>query len=233
MIKKLLFVMLIALFPTLTIAAETVAKVRTSEWDISVIAEGTSWENSCKLKLRASQSKNKKEISIKREETGCLLRGPVHLQVSESADNQTAIIFLEADRGDDSYHSGPIVEVIKLNKVGMKKLGEQQLFDATYIRENGQITNVIGKALFSLCSTCEYPVSLNPGDNFFIPVKLTTGKGSISVDTTLSAQERKNLMAKFEARVRTGAKENQDISDQSYQEFVSEVRHKIRSLLKQ
>lgn len=229
MIKNMIIASLI-MIPISAVAAETVAKVKATEWSISVVAEGVAWENSCKLKLIASEGKRKKEINLKREETGCLLLGPAHLEVSESTDNQAVTVFFEADRGDDSHNTGPIVEVFRLNKSAIKKLGEQRIFDATYIRQNGQIASVTGKALFSLCPTCEYPVSLTPEENFYIPVKLTIGKGGISVEATLSQQERKNLMAKFEAQAKAGAKENEEMMD--YKEFISGIRHELRSLLK-
>jgi hypothetical protein len=229
--KQQFIIILLALLPTAAFSAETVAKVKTSEWSVSVVSEGVSWENSCKLKLKLGDEKTKKEISLKRQETNCLLRGPVHLQAAEdAADHQNVTVFLEAERGDDSYHTGPVVEVFRLTNTGIKKLGEQVLFDATYHRKHEQITHVTGNVLFSLCQTCEYPESTNPEENIYVPVKLTAKGTNIAVVPTLSARERKELSGRFESQAKAAAKDAESESD--FPKFVSGLRKQLQSLLK-
>jgi len=65
----------------------------------------------------------------------CALFGPVHVIASEPMIVNPTLVFFEAARGGDGDHSGPIIEIYRLTNHGFRKLGEQQLFRATYQRK--------------------------------------------------------------------------------------------------
>jgi len=226
---KIIYAVFIALLPGLAFAAETVAKVTYRGSTYSVISEGRPWEKSCKLRFQVKNEQSKKELSIKREEHGCLMLGPVQLYVSAPTDNPTTIIYLESDRGDDSGSTGPIIEAFESTNERLKKLGEYELYDAVFQRQKQQITSVTGNALFSLCDYCEYPVSLNDNENFFVPVTMKVTQQGISVKTVLKKDERRQLLKRFDAEVKK-LSENSD-SPASFAEFANKKRKKLENLL--
>jgi hypothetical protein len=115
--------------------SEIVARTQTGQWIISVIAVGDSWNETCALNLVAETYQLKREISLKRPNVKCALFGPI--QVTATAkDLDSTLVFFEAAHGGDGDHSGPIIEVFKLTKQGFQKLGEQEMFDASYQRKN-------------------------------------------------------------------------------------------------
>jgi hypothetical protein len=230
MVKIFIFSIFIVLLPSLGITAETVAKVSYRGTTFSVISEGRPWEKSCKLIFQVKDGQSKKELNIKRQEHGCLMLGPVQLYVSASTDSPITIIYLESDRGDDSGSTGPIVETFQLSNNSLKKLGEYELYDALFQRHNQKITSVTGNALVSLCETCEYPVSLNEDENFFVPVTMKVAQRGLSVKTTLKLNERSQLLSKFDAEVK---KISEDPESASFPEFANRKRKKLEGLLNQ
>jgi hypothetical protein len=241
MIKTIMVVLLIGLLPSIGFASDVVAKVKTWGWTFTVNVEGDPWEKSCKLNLVADTYKLKREISLKREGVNCALFGPVHIYAAEACDRESVMVFFEAARGGDGDHSGPIVEVFKLTLSGFKKsgeyvfsgatfkkLGEYQLFDATYHRKDEQITSVTGTVLYSFCDTCDGPDG-SPEENFYIPVKMIIGTAGISVKPTLSKQERKSVLEKFDAMSIIAINEHD--YDKDYPEFVKTIRKELSTFL--
>jgi hypothetical protein len=223
--KTILVAAMLALAPTMGFTADIIAKAGTWGWTLSVIDEGSEWAPSCKLELVAETYKVKRVISLKRDNHNCALFGPVHLYAAEAPNHESAIVFFESARGGDGDHSGPIVEVFALTRQGFKKLGEQELFDATYHRANEQITSVTGKVLFSLCDVCDGPEAAEDEDNFYIPVKITIGPTGILVKPLMTKQERKALLERFDNRARIVLKENGN------EKFVHAVRKELIALL--
>ena len=177
MIKTVVVAAIICVTSSAGCAAEIVAKAETGAWTISVIAEGGEWDPSCTLKLVAETDKIKREMSLKRESVSCALFGLGHLYAGQGPDRGSMIVFFEAARGGDGDHSGPIVEIFKLTKQGLQKLGEHELLDATYHRKNEQITSVTGTVVFSLCYACDGP----DGTDLYIPAQVTIGPAWSSI----------------------------------------------------
>lgn len=230
MLKKLISAaVVVVLLPNLGFAAETVAKVTYRDSTYSVVSEGRPWEKSCKLKFQVKNGQSKKELSIKRKEHGCLMLGPVQLYVSASTDAPTTIIYLESDRGDDSGSTGPIIEVFESTNESLKKLGEYEVFNAVFHRHEQQITSVTGNALFSLCDYCEYPVSLNDEENFFVPVVMKVTQQGLSVKTTLKSDGRRQLLKRFDTEIKKSSEKSD--SPVSFNQFANKKRKKLEALL--
>lgn len=117
----------------------------------------------------------------------------------------------------------------RLTKKGLKKLGEQELFDATYHRKDEQITKVTGTVLYSLCDVCDGPDASDPADNFYIPAKITAGQTSISVKPTISKQEKKVLLEKFDSQAKIDLKEKEH--DKDFENYAKAVRKELGSFL--
>lgn len=229
MISKILSAVIIILLPNLGLAAETIAKVTYRDSNYSVISEGRPWEKSCKLTFQTKNGQLKRELSIKREEHGCLMLGPVQLYVSASTDDLTTIIYLESDRGDDSGSTGPIIEAFESTRDSLKKIGEYELFDALFHRQEQQIASVTGNALFSLCDYCEYRVSLNEEENFFVPVTMKVTKQGLLVKASLNSDERKQLLKRFDAVVKKMSEKSDSLV--SFSQFANKKRKKLEALL--
>mgnify|MGYP001618853482 CR=1 FL=1 len=236
MIKRAFFVaVLLGLIPSIGFAVDVVAKASAWGGTFSVNAEGDAWDKSCKLTLMANTydkagNKLKREISLKREGVNCALHGPVHIYAADTSDRESVIVFFEASRGGDGDHSGPIVEVFKLTMTNsnFQKLGEEELFDATYHRKNEQITSVTGTVLYSLCQYCDGPSDTE--DDFYIPAIMTIGQSDISVKPTISKQEHKSLLEKFDARAAIAIKEND--FDKKIPNFIKAVRKEMNTFLR-
>lgn len=223
-------VFLILLLPAGATASEIVARARTGQWIISVITDGDTWKDVCSLKLIAENYQLKREISLKRAYVNCALFGPAQVITSESNDPRSTLVFFEAARGGDGDHSGPIIEVYKLTNHGFQKLGEQVLFDATYHRKDKEITAVTGAVLYSLCNSCDGPEASDPEDNFYISAEIMIGSTGISIRPTISKQERKVLLDKFDSRAAQAIKDHH--SDKDYPVFVKNLRQQLESFLK-
>ncbi len=130
----------------------------------------------------------------------CSFFGPVTILASESSDFKLTHVFIEGARGGDGAHSGPIVGIYALDEDALRKLGEQEFFDATYQRKEGEIVSVSGKVLFSFCDVCDGPDAAEEGDNIFVPAVITFGCGGICVMPNVSDKERASLVAKFNAQ---------------------------------
>jgi hypothetical protein len=223
-------VFLILLLPGSAAASEIVAKARTGQWKISVITDGDSWKDDCSLNLIAETYQLKRETTLKRAHVNCALFGPVHVIAAESNDGKSTLAFFEAARGGDGDHSGPIIEIYRLTNHGFQKLGEQQLFHATYHRKDKEITAVTGAVLYSLCYTCDGPDASDPEDNFYISTKIMISSTGISIKPTISKQERKVLLDKFDSRVAQAIKDHD--FDKNYPAFVKNLRQQLEMFLK-
>lgn len=209
--------------------ADVMAKARTWTWRVAVESTGDSWKNDCKLQLIAETYQLRRETSLRRQGVNCALFGPVSIAVSDTENRESTHVFFEAARGGDGDHSGPVVEVYRLNKQGFKKLGEQELFEASYHRTGQVITSVAGKVLFSFCNVCDGPEASEPADNIFVPVRITVGCGGLCVKPTLTKRERETLLGKFEERKSKRA-ENHHV-DANYQKYMAHLEKELRALL--
>jgi hypothetical protein len=209
--------------------ADVMAKARTWTWRVAVESTGDPWKDNCKLQLVADTYQLKQETDLKRQGVKCALFGPVGIVASDTETRETTYVFFEAARGGDGDHSGPIVEVFRLNKQGFKKLGEQELFEASYHRIGQVITSVTGKVLFSFCNVCDGPEAGEPADNIFVPVRITVGCGGLCIKPTLAKREREALLKQFEER-KSKASENYHV-DANYQKYVVYLEKELRALL--
>jgi hypothetical protein len=226
MIKFMIIAVIIGLSPSIGLASEVVAKTRTWAWTFTVTSEGDPWDKSCKLKLVADTYQLKREINLKKKDVNCALFGPVNMYAAEAPDRESTMLFFEASRGGDGDHSGPIVEAYRLTRAGFKKLGEQELFDATYHRKDEQITSVTGTVLYSFCESCDGPDATDPADNFYVPAKITIGSTGFSIKPMLSKTDRKSLLEKFDSRSAAVMKENDFDKDS-----IQDVRKALNTFL--
>ena len=152
-------------------ATDIIARSRTWAGSVSLESEGSLWADPCSLDLIAKFQQTAHRLSLKRSSLGCALFGPVHLILSEAEDHQDAVIIVEAARGGDGDHTGPILEVFRVNKTALRKLGEVELFSATYVRKAQEIEFIEGRRFFSLCGVCDGPGAGDPENDFYVPVR--------------------------------------------------------------
>src|SRR5712692_11651562 len=122
--RRTLLMLLSMLLWSTSSEADVLAKASTWTWSVSVESTGDPWKDDCTLRLVAETYQLKRETNMKRKGVNCALFGPIGLNVSDTQNREETYVFLEAARGGDGDHSGPIVEVYRLNKQGFKKLGE-------------------------------------------------------------------------------------------------------------
>jgi hypothetical protein len=206
--------------------ADVVAKARSAKWQLSVESAGELHLPTCTLKLIAESGQVKRVTSIKRPGHACTLFGRVGIAVSDAPNREEVHVFLEAARGGDGDHTGPIVQVFHLDEQGFKKLGEQELFEASYQRSGETITSITGKVLFSLCDTCDGPEVADPEDNIFVPVRLTIGCNGICVTPSANPAERQAILQRFRERA-----SKSDNPAAAHKQYIADLDTKLRSLL--
>ncbi len=140
--KRTYLILALTLMWSASAVADVLVQARTWTWRVSVESIGEPWKDDCTLKLVAETYQLKRDINIKRQGVNCALFGPIGIAVSDTENREETYVFLEAARGGDGDHSGPIVEVYRLSKLGLKKLGENELFEASYQRSGQAITSV-------------------------------------------------------------------------------------------
>ncbi len=200
-IRNQLLIILAAAILTPAAHAETLAKAHGGTWDVSIETSGD-MSPDCRLNLAAASHLGRHQISLKRRSSAlpCLFFGPVTLLTSESSDYKLTHVFVEGSRGGDADHTGPMVGIYALDEDALRKLGEQELFDAVYQRKNGEIVSVSGNVLFNFCDVCDGPEASEDEDKIFVPAVLTFGCGGICVMPNVSEKERASLIAKFNAQ---------------------------------
>ncbi len=202
---------------TSTAHADTLVKAHVPSWNVSVETTASDATDDCGLQLVAKGYQGWQSINLKRESVVfCSFFGPVMILASESHDYKLTHVFVEGARGGDGDHTGPIVEIYALDEKALRKLGEQELFDAVYQRKNGEITSVSGSVLFSFCDVCDGPEAAEEGNNFFVPAVITFGCSGICVRPNVSEKERASLIAKFNAQKAALAAEPSSGIDKGY-----------------
>jgi hypothetical protein len=181
-------------------AAEIVARSRTWAGSVSLERDGNDWTDSCSLDLVAQFQQVLHRIRLKRPTTNCSLFGPVQLILSETQDHREGLIVVEAARGGDGDHTGPLLEVFRVDKAAVRKLGEVELFSATYVRKAQEIQFIDGRLLFSLCTACDGAESAESNDNIFVPVRVSIKRDGLAVVPTATPAERSAIWRRFQQR---------------------------------
>jgi hypothetical protein len=212
-------------------SADIIAEAKSGPWRVVVESTGERSKDDCRLQLVAETSQLRKETSLKRKSVNCSLYGAANVQASATKDYQDTYVFFEAARGGDGEHTGPIVEVFQLNKEGLKKLGEQELFEATYHRSEQTISSVTGRVLFSFCQVCDGPDLAAPEDNIFVPVRVTVGCSGLCITPTLSKPKREAALKRFLERKAANEREAKGSVAADYRKFAAGLEMQLRALL--
>lgn len=188
-------------------AAEIVARSQTWAGSVSLVRDGNAWTDSCSLDLVAQFQQIPHRVRLKRPTTNCSLFGPVQIMLSEARDHREGLIVVEAARGGDGDHTGPLLEVFRVDKTTIQKLGEVELFSATYVRKAQEIQFIEGRLLFSLCTACDGPEAAEPNDNIFVPVRVSINRDGLAVVPTVTSAERTAIWSRFQQRKGAAEKE--------------------------
>lgn len=209
--------------------AHTLVKTHVSSWDVSIETTASRAADDCGLKLVAAGYQGRHQINLKRKSVVfCSFFGPVTILASESRDYKLTHVFVEGAHGGDGNHTGPIVEIYALDENALRKLGEQELFDAVYQRKNGEIVSISGKVLFGFCDVCDGPDAAGEEDNILVPAVITFGCGGICVRPDVSEKERASLISKFNAQKAALAAEPSSGIDKGY---INNVEKDFREFL--
>jgi hypothetical protein len=207
-------------------AAEIIARAQTWAGTVSLETTGKPWSEECSLSLLARFYQTTHRISLKRPYVNCSFFGPVQIVLSESPDHRKALVIVEAARGGDGDHSGPILEFFNLDKSALRKIDEVELFSASYIRDNQQIDSITGQMLFSFCTVCDGPEVAEPADNIFVPVQIHIRDDDLEIKTTATLTERKALWRQFQERKQAAQEEHRD------EAYVASLQEQLATLLR-
>jgi len=219
--------LLILLTPLHATAGQIVARMQMGRYTLSVISKGEAHTEKCELNLVAEAYKFRRSMTLKRSYYNCALYGAVRLAGSDVSDKGSTFVFLEAARGGDGDHTGPVVEVFGLSPKGFKKIGEVELFDATYVREDGSISEVTGKLRFDFCDVCDGP-EVSP-HKVFVPVRFSVRPDGLTTRSALDEEEKAVIRRKFDEVKRSALT---DVGKRrKYEEYVQQLERNFRDLL--
>jgi hypothetical protein len=196
---------------------------------VSVVATGNPWQNDCELNLLAKGPEGKSGISLKENNVLCSLFGPVKLITAKRGDLKANIVIVQAARGGDGDHTGPILDIYSFRNNKFKKLGEQELFDANYQIRSGAISSISGNVLFSFCDVCDGPGARDDEDNVFVSAIITFGCGGICVKPNISNSGRTDLIARFQSTKTQKLKEEDHAQD--YLAFVNNLEQRFTEFI--
>lgn len=227
MTQRLLAHILVFLAPLSVSAEEILARVQTGRYNLSIVASGVSNLENCQLNLVAEAHNLRRASNLRRSFYNCMLFGPIQITAGKVSQDGTAFVFVEAARGGDGDHTGPIVEVFHLSPAGFRKIGELELFDSTYPREEGNILVLSGKVLFDFCDVCDGPDASQ--DKIFVPVQVKILPDSLTVRSTLNATGKASVTKEFEKM------KNERVAEigqyRNYTEYVRKLEERFRALL--
>jgi len=227
MTQRLFALILVFLTPSSVSAEEILTRVQIGRYNLSIVASGLSYLENCELNLVAEAHNFRRATSLRRSFHNCMLYGPIQITASKVSQDGTAFVFVEAVRGGDGDHTGPIVEVFHLGLTGFRKIGELELFDATYPREEGNILVLSGKVLFDFCDVCDGPDASE--DKIFVPVQVKILPYSLTVRSTLNVTGKASVAKEFEKM------KNERVAEigqsRNYPEYVRKLEERFRALL--
>jgi hypothetical protein len=167
---------------------------------------------------------------LKRDFYNCALFGPITLFATASKDYKRLSIVVEAARGGDGDHTGPILEFFALDEQGLRKLGEQALFDASYVRREGELAQIDGKVLFDFCDACDGPQVSDPA-NILVPVRITFGCDGICVKASVSPAQAQAIRNRFLSQKKKVLDENKSGDDKERKAADSRQLEELESKL--
>ncbi len=189
-----------------TFAEEIFARTQMLGGTASLIGEKDSkWDESCSLELVVSYWQVEHRAQLRHPIVYCSLYGPVQIVSSETKDGNASLIFVEASRGGDGDHTGILIQAFWISQKEFKKLGEVELFSASYIRRRQKIQAIEGELQFSFSPSSPNLHYTNSRDDIYVPVRVTVDRSGLKVRTTATSAERKAIWRHFRMR-RDGAK---------------------------
>jgi hypothetical protein len=126
-----------------------------------------------------------------------MIYGPKQIFAGGSIRNNEFIIIVETAIGGTGDHSGPTLNIFRVNQEGFTHIARQELFDAMLERNGGEVTSISGEILSSFCDVCAGPDAAEPEDNFYIPVIVTFGCDGLCITNTLNDREIGDLLERF------------------------------------
>lgn len=228
-VLSLIVLAAIVFTPVGAMASSIITRTYTDHYSLSVVVTGPEDSDTCELSLTAEGHKSIFSISLRRPFYNCALFGSTQIRAGSSLGSDVMIVFVEAARGGDGVHTGPIIEVFRLGPKGFGKLGEVELFDATYVRKGGSISHVLGNLCFDFCNVCDGP---EVSDNkMFIPVRLDIRNDSLVTQTTLDQRGKERAYKEFEDREKEAYSDH--VKDEKYDDYVRTLETRFRALLKE
>lgn len=207
---------------------EIIARTELGRYTITLVPSGSPYTDTCNLRLIAEADNFRRSTELRRPFYHCALYGRVQVIGSWEPKDDSATIFVEARRGGDGDHTGPIVEVFRLTPKGFTKLGEIELFDATYVRLEEKISTVWGKMVFNFCDVCDGPEVSE--EKVFVSVQVDVGASGLKVRNTLDEGAKAAVKRQF-AEMKRSALARQGQDRRTYEKYVRELERRFLKLL--
>lgn len=148
-----------------------------------------------------------------------LFEGPDHTQV----------LSYQARYGGDGEHTENILKLFTFKGNKPKMILEQNIDSVQFEVEKGILKSIKGKYVETLCDICDGWDVSEPGDIFFIPIKIDIN--TLTVKADLTQQEKNELLSRFMEQTKKTSAEQLSYGNKSYPEYVETVKKRIMNVL--
>ncbi len=143
--------------------------------------------------------------------------------------DKSILLVYQARYGGDGEHTENLLKLFRFQDNKGKKLLDQNIDSVEFVQENKILKSIKGKYVATLCDVCDGWEVSSPEDIFFVPIVINIE--SLSVKSTLSEKEKKELIRRLDQQAEKDIAEQLSYGNNKYPTFVSKVKAQIKELL--
>jgi hypothetical protein len=156
--------------------------------------------------------------------------------------DKSILLVYQARYGGEGDSTENLLKLFKFQNNKGKKLLDQNIDSVEFIQDNGILKQIKGKYVATLCNVCDGWEVSEPEDIFFVPIVIDVE--SLTVKSTLSEKEKKDLLSRLEKQADKDVAEQVRVekpspahdaplafSNTQYLDYVSNIKKQIKELL--
>lgn len=143
--------------------------------------------------------------------------------------DKSILLVYQARYGGDGESTENLLKLFKFQDNKGTKLLDQNIDSVEFVQENRILKYIKGKYVATLCDVCDGWEVSSAEDIFFVPIVIDIE--SLSVKSTLSEKEKKELIRRLDQQAEKDIAEQLSYGNNKYPAFVSKVKAQIKELL--
>jgi hypothetical protein len=169
------------------------------------------------------------KVDVSHPYYGNKVYGGDKVNVFHSRDSSILLVY-QARYGGDGDHSENLLKLFKFQHGKGKKLLDQNIDSVEFVQKGNTLKHIKGRYVATLCDVCDGWEASEPIDIFFVPIIIDVE--SLTVKSTLSEKEKKDLLTRLEQQSHKNIAEQLSYGNNKYPAFVSTVKKQIKDLLR-